>query len=246
MKALLTISVTFLIIYSLTQCSKSDSLQNNRTRIKTVSGTAGSITYEYDSEGRVARLQANSGSAQTYNFSYSSGKVTTYYSNFNGSNTTYDTIAYTLDVNGYTSQIRMQSQPNFITLVGCNSNGGLMFTAANNAGNIHRTEYFYNAGTNLLDSIVEKDNGIWSATRVILSYDTDKPYSISSENLGQGFLGTQFIHPPKSGISKLRTGNTISTTTYNIAYTYDSQNRITQSIETQSGGSAVTINYAYY
>jgi hypothetical protein len=228
------------------QCKKHGSSSNGRTRVKTASSNIGVISYKYDNEGRITELQGNTGSSQVFTFSYTAGQVTSYYVNSNGNNTTYDTITYMLDANGYISKENRKSTPNATTFWGCNADGRLLFSARNQGGNIHRTEYFYNAQSGLLDSTVEKDNSVWSATTTILSYEMDKPYSLSNKNFGQGFSGEKFIHPPKSGITKTRTNNSIATVTFNFTYQYDDQNRIIQSTESQSGGSTATINYTYY
>jgi hypothetical protein len=206
-------------------------------RIKTVTN-GGVITYTYDAQYRLVKAEADQGFYKE-EYLYEPGKITWILTE---PSQTYKAF-YTIDSKGYVKSKQFENDSE-ITYYEYNDNG-YPVRSYDNKVPVAETNYYYNSGTGLLDSMRSSSGNQWNSTSVFL-FNSEKTSTISDENYGRGFWGNFSKHPVKSVAVRRPNGNAVTVSVTSYTYAYDSKNQVISRSFTTSGGQSGTETYTYY
>lgn len=212
-------------------------------KIKTITQAANTFTYSYDDKGRVSKVVSSSLGTTEYHYSNDS----IYVSTFNGAGQVISTEILKLNVDGLVTH---QTNPPLN-----NIDQSYGFSAAKQLTKTHLTlssagqpdfgidyNFFYSNNNNDSIRIIFSSGSTPTDTIDFHNeYFTDRINTIGNENSG-------LLHLGKSSQNLIRTSREVEAgivTISNYSYSYDSQNRVTEQIET-SGSNSTVRRFTYY
>jgi len=205
------------------------------SRIKTWSSSASQRTYIYNSNGKLAEVQSNTGSKDTYE--YTPGKIIK--KQYNNAGINDFTAEHDLDANGLGITEKRPTQPGFTGTHIYNDQKQPVKRIYNMNGLIQTQDYFYANGN--CDSVRYSENNIWKYTRRF-TYYTDKFNYLSNEAYGYPFFGKESKNLVQTDQYVNPDGSTSEIIT--ITYEFDQQGRPVK--ETRTQGANLFINYITY
>jgi len=222
-------------------CKKDTGNQWTSPRIKTVSPGPGNLTtYYYDKEGRILKAEDEKARQE---FTYEPSKVIWKITELASGGV--ETVPCELNAAGYVFKRHN------LTFIYTPEGYIKSSISTNTNGPPDINQYYYNANSGLLDSVVHMKGASWDQT-VIYDFYTDKKETTGDDNFGSGFYGKSMPHPVKSATywaPKQGIPNKEIWRTEKYSYLHDEAGRIVKasvSATSYGQGSSSTTIYTYY
>lgn len=214
-------------------------------KIKTITTGATTNTYQYDAQGRIARI-TQSGVTGYTSYEYKGSDSLIIYS-FNGTDSSrYKSCALS---NGLVSVESLLLSTNTYTY---NGNGYPIYSATNSI--FTTTNDTFNIVNNNVSKHRSYTSGFigFSSVEQSYTYLTDKTNSVNNTSMGMSFLGKSNANPVDvelyySYVSNIVPPATITNKTYKYTYEFDANGWITKMTKTDVAASTSEVTtYTYY